>query len=130
MMARMVGIGSLAMLGLAGCAPSQGAQNRPTEFRVIDSLRIDDGLINILVEGHGPEAETGIENFAECAAISKAHEQGFGFARRIRTHVSKTGGNWRADAVYSVSKSLPDGLRTIDAEVAAQNCAEAGIQLG
>jgi len=129
MMARAVGIGSMAALGLAGCQ-APGAADLPTQFHVVETLRIDPGLVNILVQGEGPDAQSQVDAFAECAAVTFALEQGYGFARRIRTEVTKTGGNWRADAVYSISKTLPEGLRTIDAEIAALNCAETGIPAG
>jgi hypothetical protein len=37
------------------------------------------------------------------------------------------GQTWYGDAVYLISASLPEGLRTIDAEVVAVECAELGI---
>jgi len=129
MMARAVGIGTLAAMGLGGCDPSAQA-DAPTQYSVIDRLRIDDGLINILAQARGPEAQASVDAYAECVIADYALEQGFGFARRIRTQVTKTGGNWRADAVYSISKTLPDGLRTIDTEIAVQNCADNGIPTG
>jgi hypothetical protein len=41
--------------------------------------------------------------------------------------VTKKGGTWYGDAVYVISSALPQGLRTIDAEVVATECAELGI---
>ncbi len=130
MMARMLGIGGVAALGLGACSAPGDSADLPTQYRVVDTLRIDPSLINILVEAEGPAAETTVAEYAECAAARYTLAQGFGFARRIRTQVSKTGGNWRADAVYSISAALPEGLRTIDAEIAALNCAETGIATG
>ena len=40
------------------------------------------------------------------------------------------GGVWHADAVYSVTAALPEGLVTIDAEITAEDCADRGIPTG
>ncbi len=123
MMARLVGITGLAALG--GCA----TQTDPG-YRVADVLRIDDDLVNILVEVTGPDAETNAPKYAECVAAQFAVAEGYGFARNVRTATQKTGGTWTADAVYTISQALPQGSRTIDAEVVVQNCAELGIPTG
>ena len=88
---------------------------------------IADGIINVLVEARGAEAEERSGDYADCVVAGYALENRFAFARPIRKQISKIGGNWRADAVYSVSPTLPIGPRTIDAEIAVQNCAELGI---
>ena len=67
--------------------------------------------------------------YAECAAAQYTLIRGYGFARHLRTNVYETGGVWTADAVYTVSPSLPRGVRQIDAEVVAANCAENGIPM-
>jgi hypothetical protein len=53
--------------------------------------------------------------------------RGFGFARHVRTNVDNQGGTWRGDAVYTVSAALPEGFRTIDAEVTVRDCGARGI---
>ncbi len=126
MMARCVAITGIAGMGLAGCVGTPDTDR----FRVIDKLRIDENLINVLVETSGPDADGLSTQYAECVAAKYALDQGFGFARHIRTHRANTGGNWRADAVYSITPALPKGMRNIDAEVAVQNCAELGIPTG
>ncbi|MEM9552458.1 MAG: hypothetical protein AAGA05_14860, partial [Pseudomonadota bacterium] len=68
-----------------------------------------------------------IEEFADCAAAQYALIRGYGFARHLRTNTKEEGGVWRADAVYTISPSLPQGLRTIDAEIVVADCAENGI---
>ena len=123
MMTRAVAISSLAVMGLGGCA------EQPTgpHFAVIDRLMIDDDLINILVETGGVTGPEMASDYADCVVAAYALENQLAFARPIRTQTTKTGGNWRADAVYSVSPALPKGPRTIDAEIAVQGCAELGI---
>ena len=65
--------------------------------------------------------------YARCAAAQYAVIRGYGFARHVRTNVQVEGGARIADAVYTVSPTLPRGLQTIDAEVAVDDCAEQGI---
>ena len=68
-----------------------------------------------------------VADYAECAAAQYALIRGYGFARHVRTKVVEEAGLWRADAVYTISPALPQGLSTIDAEVTVSNCAETGI---
>jgi hypothetical protein len=70
-----------------------------------------------------------VQNYADCAVAAYTLERGFGFARHLRTNVYKEGGVWSADAVYTISPTLPDGLRKIDAEVAVAACEESGIPM-
>ena len=69
------------------------------------------------------------DRYAECAAAQYALIRGYGFARHLRTNVDEEGGIWRGDAVYTISSALPRGLKTIDAEVVAADCAENGIPM-
>jgi len=126
MMARLVAITGVTALGATGCAAPQASP----EFTVAEILRLDAQMVNILVETTGRSAEERLTPYADCVVAQYALDEGFGFARNIRTYLSKTGGTWAADAVYSISPALPRGSRTIDAEVAVQNCAELGIPTG
>jgi hypothetical protein len=127
MMARAVAISGLAALGLGGCSQGDRAADLPEGMRVVQTLRIDPSLVNLLVETGDAELAETLDEYAECVAAGYTLKQGFGFARHIRTNRSNTGGIWRADAVYSITPALPRGSRTMDAEVIAQNCAELGI---
>ena len=126
MMARALAISGFAALGLSGCTQAPQTPG----FRVADLLRIDDTLINILVETTGPDAQAMAPRYVECVAAQYALDHGYGFARHIRTNRSKTGGAWQADAVYSITPALPQGSRTLDVEVIVQTCAELGIPTG
>ncbi len=90
-------------------------------------------LANDLVQFHvtltGTERPDPVRDYAECAAAQYTLIRGFGFARHIRTNVGETAGRWSADAVYTVSDAIPQGLRTLDAEVIADNCARNGIPM-
>jgi hypothetical protein len=88
---------------------------------------LDDGLVSLNVALAGAKDETAIEAYARCAAAQYALDQGFGFARQVRTIVKKERQMWYGDAVYLLSSALPEGLRTIDAEVTVTECEELGI---
>ena len=75
----------------------------------------------------GAGGPSGVAAYAECVAAQYALIRGFGFARHLRTNVDEEGGLWRGDAFYTVSPGLPDGLKTIDAEVVVETCRERGI---
>jgi hypothetical protein len=117
---------------LAGCgaagAPGQVREaDRERAYLGIETRLLEGDLVDFLVamKGAGDRAE--VARYAECAAAQYALIRGYGFARHVRTNVSEEGGIWRADAVYTISSALPDGLRTLDAEVVVQSCTEQGI---
>ena len=117
-------------MALAGCEamtpPDPDAPFAP-DYQGVRTLLMDDDLVNIRVAMTGARGNADVAAYAECAAAQYTLIRGYGFARHVRTNLAKEGGIWRADAVYTISPALPDGLRTIDAEVAVQNCAAEGI---
>lgn len=98
-------------------APWQGVQTR----------LLGDDLVNFRVAMSGRPARQSLSDYAKCAAAQYARIRGFGFARHIRTTYSVTGGKHYADAVYTVSDALPEGIKTIDAEVTLADCQDRGI---
>ena len=128
---------SLALLGgLAACvntaaAPGGAPARRDIGFRPeylgIETRLLDGDLVNFRVAMKGARTVADVADYAECAAAQYALIRGYGFARHIRTTVEERDGIWRGDAVYTVSPTLPEGLRTLDAEVVVQNCRDAGI---
>jgi hypothetical protein len=93
----------------------------------IETLLLDGELVNFRVAMTGARDEEDVATYARCAAAQYTLIRGFGFVRHVRTNVAKTGGTWRGDAVYTVSASLPKGLKTIDAEVTVRDCGAQGI---
>ena len=93
----------------------------------IQTMLLDGDLVNFRVSMRGARDQDDVAAYARCAAAQYALIRGFGFARHLRTNVEKTGGNWRGDAVYTISAALPRGSKTIDAEVAVGDCGERGI---
>ncbi len=119
-------------LGLSACAPScevgVDCENTSPEqmYLGVETRLLEDDLVSFHVALRGdkddPEAPDGVARYAECAAAQYALIRGFGFARHVRTNVNYDGGIWRGDAAYTISSALPDGLKTIDAEVIVSDC--------
>lgn len=96
-------------------------------YNGIDTRLMDGDLVNFRVEMTGARDNTDVATYARCAAAQYALIRGYGFARHVRTNVANEGGVWRGDAVYTISPSLPQGSRTIDAEITVRNCASERI---
>lgn len=115
---------------LSACAGDPGTADqgdfRP-EYLGIETILLDGDLVDFRVAMKGARGPDDVTAYARCAAAQYALIRGYGFARHVRTNVDDKGGTWRADAVYTVSASLPKGLRTIDAEVTVRDCGEQGI---
>ncbi len=119
----------IAAAMLAGCAgdrPADVARFSP-EYQGVQTSLLDNDLVQFIVEMQGARDADDVEKYAECAAAQYALIRGYGFARHLRTNTQEEAGVWRADAVYTISPSLPQGLRTIDAEVVVEDCTENGI---
>lgn len=128
MMARALAISACA--ALSGCDQQAGAAGAfAPEYRGIETRLLQPDLVQFHVTMTGARTAEDVEAYAECAAAQYTLIRGFGFARHLRTNVYEAGGVWTADAVYTVSPSLPRGVRQIDAEVVAANCAENGIPM-
>ena len=120
---------ALALTGLTACAdepPTVTGEFSPV-YKGIETILLDDGIVNFRVQMAGARGNSDVSDYAKCAAAQYALIRGFGFTRHVRTNVAFQGGLWRADAVYTISSTLPQGLRTLDAEVTVQDCAANGI---
>lgn len=134
-MSRHIGIWLRAALlspvmALGGCEMSeQTAEDIPFEpaYRGIETRLLDGDLVNFHVAMTGARDAQDVVDYTECAAAQYALIRGYGFARHVRTNTHVEAGLWRGDAVYTISPALPDGLKTIDAEVVVANCRERGI---
>jgi len=116
---------------LAACVPSQEepvARDPPLlpQYNAIETRLLDNDLVNFEVRMINGSPET-LEDYARCAAAQYTLIRGYGFTRHVRTLVDERAGIWSADAVYTVSPALPDGERTIDAEVTVADCHLRGI---
>ena len=121
-----LGVASAALMACAqGGEVSQGDFS-PT-YRGIETILLDGDLVNFRVAMTGARDNSDVEVYARCAAAQYALIRGYGFARHVRTNVAQKNGTWRGDAVYTISASLPRGVRTIDAEVTVRDCGAQGI---
>ncbi len=126
-----------ALTALSACAapapvePDRVAMAADPNFKPtylgIETILLDGDLVDFRVAMKGARNRQDVSDYAECAAAQYALIRGFGFARHLRTNIAESGGTWRADAVYTISAALPNGLKTIDAEVTVRNCGSLGI---
>lgn len=134
-MARMMGSmarAGVAAAALAACAPATGPEvagrgGFNPGYQGIETILLDGELVNFRVAMTGARSNGDVEAYARCAAAQYALIRGAGFARHVRTTVARAGETWRGDAVYTISTALPEGLRTIDAEVTVRDCGSLGI---
>lgn len=118
----------ISLMPLAACTGQieEVSRSAPDYLGVQTSL-LDGDLVQFDVSVSGTSDIHEVEKYAECAAAQYTLIRGYGFARHLRTNVNEEGGVWAADAVYTISPSLPRGSLTIDAEVVVAECAENGI---
>jgi len=123
---------TLAFAGaVSGCEmpdPNGGTGFSP-DYRGVETRLLDNDLVSFQVSMSGVRNAEDVSRYAECAAAQYTLIRGYGFARHLRTNVEEAGGIWSGDAVYTISPALPQGLKTIDAEVVAADCAENGIPM-
>ena len=120
----------IATGGVAGCEPADPEVSRfAPNYRGVETHLLDGDLVNFHVVMTGARSTEDVDRYAACAAAQYALIRGYGFARHLRTNIVEEGGIWRGDAVYTISPALPRGLKTIDAEVVAADCAENGIPM-
>ena len=119
---------TLALGALVACntAAPTAVEGGPV-YEGVETRLLDGDLVSFIVQMRGATDASDVETYAECAAAGYTLIRGYGFARHVRTLVEERAGIWRADAVYTISPALPQGFRTIDAEVTAGNCALSGI---
>ncbi len=129
------GKGGVGVMGLccavAGCDPvGQTGQESPdrsaVQYGKIETRLLDNELVSFAVTLENGDTAA-VEDYARCAAAQYTLIRGYGFTRHVRTLVDERGGIWSADAVYTVSPALPEGARTIDAEVTVADCRLRGI---
>ena len=117
----------ISIAPLAGCEPALTAERLIPDYRGVETVLLDDDLVQFKVSMTNALSHRDVTNYAECAAAGYTLIRGWGFARHLRTNVDEEAGVWTADAVYTISPALPRGIKTIDAEVVSASCAEKGI---
>jgi hypothetical protein len=130
--ARHIAPVGLVALALAGCAEATDTVSRDARpfqpgYLGIETALLDGDLVSFMVKMTGARDNDDVADYGECAAARYALIRGYGFARHVRTNVEQSGGVWDGNAVYVISDALPQGLKTIDAEVTVAACEENGI---
>jgi hypothetical protein len=119
---------ALAPVILGACEPAVPvASDFIPEYKGVETQLLDGDLVQFNVAMTKALSTDDVADYAKCAAAQYTLIRGYGFARHVRTNVTQEGGIWRADAVYTISPSLPRGIKTIDAEVTMSECMERGI---
>ena len=130
-MRHLVTLASLASASavVGGCAGGPEVAQGPANpsYAGIETILLDGEMVNFRVAMTGARNEADVEAYGRCAAAQYALIRGFGFARHVRTQVAKAGETWRGGGGYLISAALPQGIRTIDAEVTVRDCGELGI---
>ena len=115
-------------LALGACAdPVPTAEDFIPDYQGVETVLLDGDLVQFNVAMTKALSAQDVADYAECAAARYTLIRGYGFARHVRTNVVEEAGIFRGDAVYTISPSLPRGLKTIDAEVATAECVARGI---
>lgn len=129
--ATVSGLMAGGLSALAACAATDGRPqadpSRTPVYLGAAPVGLGADLYGFAVQMKNPRGAEDIDAYVTCIVAGYALQKKAGFARKLRTNVTEEGGVWIADAVYSISSALPKGLRTIDAEVTAADCAEQGI---
>jgi hypothetical protein len=112
---------------LFGCGDQTQNAGFSPQYKGIETLLLDGDLVSFRVEMTGARDREDVAAYARCAAAQYTLIRGFGFARHVRTNINNQGGTWRGDAVYTISAALPNGFKTIDAEVTVRDCGAQGI---
>ena len=126
MRAQILGMGAAVAL-LAACTAAPVATGAAPEYLGIQTALLDGDLVRFTVAMRGGNGAGDVADYAACAAAQYALIRGAGFARQVRTNVDFVGGIWRGDAVYTISAALPEGRKTLDAEVAVRDCGARGV---
>lgn len=119
-----------ATAALGACAPAGEVteeRGQAPVYEGVSTILLDKDLVSVTVAMRGGDGRSDVEVYGRCAAAQYALDQGFGFARQVRTIVKKDGQTWVGDAVYLISPTLPEGLRTIDVKAAVADCARLAI---
>ena len=120
----------MAALTLAACQNTAPVTQEPVRDYGVKTRLLDNDLVQFHVTLSGTKSSEQVARYTECAAAQYTLIRGFGFARHVRTtRIGQQADRLSADAVYTISRSLPQGTKTIDAEVVADACARDNIPM-
>jgi hypothetical protein len=132
------GLGAGLAIGLAGTvagceAPLQRGDMAPEarpDYRGVQTHLLDDDLVSFRVEMAGARSREDVDRYAECAAAQYTLIRGF---RICPASAHQRGGRgWhlaRGCDLHDLAGIAADGVKKLDAEVVAADCAENGIPM-
>lgn len=123
----------LSLSLLTACAESEPVARDDIpfapEYGGAEAEALDADLVRIGVTMRGARDAADVRAYADCALAGYADVRGFEFARHIRTTLSEASGLWKADAFYTMSPTIPQGVNTLETQVVVTQCNETGIPL-
>ena len=119
----------IAALTMAVCQNTAPFTQEPARYYNVQTRLWDNDLVQFHITLSGTQSAEQVVRYAECAAAQYTLIRGFGFTRHVRTRIGQQADRLSADAVYTISRSLPQGTKTIDAEVVADACARDNIPM-
>ncbi|MCE8417649.1 hypothetical protein LZ190_02825 [Rhodovulum sulfidophilum] len=114
----------------AGCSPLPGASapGSTPAYLGAETVALKDGLVEVALRMRAPDGVGGLDDYGRCAVARHALDNGYGFARHLRTTLGREGGGvWTADAVYMMTRTFPRGVSRVDARQEIRDCATRGI---
>lgn len=119
----------MAALTLAACQNMSSMTQEPVHYYGAQMQLLDNDLVQFQVTLSGTTSSEQVARYAECVAAQYTLIRSFGFARHVHTRIGQEADRLSAGAVYTISRSLPQGTKTIDAEVVADACARDNIPM-
>jgi len=124
---------ALLPLALTACEPQASSLEEPAErdltYSLIETEALDETLVRFQVEVEGAREDADVLAFADCVVAGHGKTEGFDYAQHVRTTLNVTRGMGTGDAVYLLSKTVPDGPIHIELPKTADACLEKGIPL-
>ena len=119
----------MAALTMAACQNIAHVTQEPVRYYGVQTRLLDNDLEQFRVTLSGTQSAKQVARYAVYAAAQYTLIRGFGFARQVRTCIGQQADRLSADAIYTISRSLPQGTKTIDAQVVADACARDNIPM-
>lgn len=121
--------GIAALAALAACTP-QGADYASREvpqYGAVETRLLENELVSFRVRMKNPASGDDVIAYSDCVAAQYALIRGAGFVRRVTNDVTRRGGWWVGNGVYTLSDAHPGGVFTIDAEATTEACRAGNI---
>jgi hypothetical protein len=113
---------------LAGCAERAPlASDFVPDYLGGEAQLLAEDLVRVRASMTKAQRSEDVTAYADCVLSAFMLERGYNYARFLRTNSAQEGGVSSVDAVYSITSSLPEGIRVIDAKALAADCAQKRI---